>query len=343
MTNFASDNVTGVAPEIMDAILKANNDHAASSYGADKWTDSLNEKASAIFEKDVSVFPVISGTAANVLPISSLTPSYGTIYCHEQAHINTDECNASEFYTGGAKLVPLPGDHGKYTAEALSAAIFGKGVPRHSQPSLVSITQTTEAGTLYRPNEISAITAVARHNGLKVHMDGARFANSVAGLGVSPSEATWKAGVDVLSFGATKNGAMGAELVVFFNKIDVKELEHRRVRGGHFLSKMRFVSAQLTAYLDNNLWLKNASHANAMATRIANSLKEIPSISFVHPVEANILFMRMPKGMVRKLKNAGFEFYEMSDDEPTLVRLVLSFNSRADDVDKFIKTVKNYA
>ncbi|MFD2204080.1 threonine aldolase family protein [Kiloniella antarctica] len=343
MTNFASDNVTGVAPEIMDAILRANDEHAAMSYGADNWTDRLNEKASAIFEKDVSVFPVISGTAANVLPISFLTPPYGAIYCHETAHINTDECNASEFYTGGAKLIPLSGVHGKFTADSLSAGIFGKGVPRHSQPALVSITQTTEAGTLYSLNEISEITAVAHNHGLKVHMDGARFANSVAGLGVSPAEMTWKSGVDVLSFGATKNGAMGAELVVFFNKVDTRELEHRRVRGGHFLSKMRFVSAQLSAYLDNDLWLRNANHANAMATRIAENLQKNPSISFVHPVEANILFIRMPRGLVCDLKAAGFEFYEMSTDDPTLVRLVLSFNSRIEDVDNFTKIAQKYS
>ncbi len=343
MTNFASDNVTGVAPEIMEAILRANNDHAVSSYGADKWTESLSEKASVLFEKEVTVFPVISGTAANVLPISSLTPSYGAIYCHEEAHINTDECNASEFYTGGAKLIPLPGRHGKYTAETLSSAIFGKGVPRHPQPSLVSITQTTEAGTLYRPEEISAITEVARSNGMKVHMDGARFANAVVGLGVSPADITWKAGIDVLSFGATKNGAMGAELVVFFNGADAKELEHRRVRGGHYLSKMRFVSAQLATYLDNDLWLKNATQANAMAMRIANCLKDVSSVSFVHPVEANILFLRMPADMVRDLKDAGFEFYEMSRNDPTLVRFVLSFNSREIDVDNFTEIVEKYA
>ena len=243
MTNFASDNVTGVSPEIMEAIAQANNEHAASSYGADKWTEALREKASALFETNVTVFPVISGTAANVLPISFLTPPYGTVYCHEEAHINVDECCASEFYTGGAKLVPLAGKHGKYGAETLASTIFGKGVPRHAQPSLVSITQTTEAGTLYRPDEISAISEVARENGLNVHMDGARFSNAVAGLGVSPADITWKAGVDVLSFGATKNGAMGAELVIFFKEVDVKELEYRRVRGGHYLSKMRFVSS----------------------------------------------------------------------------------------------------
>ncbi|WP_419901780.1 threonine aldolase family protein [Kiloniella sp.] len=343
MTNFASDNVTGVAPEIMEAIIRANNDHAASSYGADKWTDSLSEKASVVFEKDVTVFPVISGTAANVLPISSLTPPYGSIYCHREAHINTDECNASEFYTGGAKLVSLPGEHGKYTADTLSAAIFGKGVPRHAQPSLVSITQTTEAGTLYRPAEISEITEIARKNGMKVHMDGARFANAVAGLGVSPAELTWKAGVDVLSFGATKNGAMGAELVVFFNGTDTKKLEHRRVRGGHFLSKMRFVSAQLAAYLDNELWLRNATQANAMATKIATCLEENPAVTFIHPVEANILFLKMPKALVGALKSAGFEFYEMSNDDPTLVRLVLSFNSNEADVDKFAEIAKKYS
>ncbi|WP_020594372.1 threonine aldolase family protein [Kiloniella laminariae] len=341
MTNFASDNVTGISPAILEAISAANLDHAASSYGADKWTAGLSEQASEIFEKDVTVFPVISGTAANVLPISSLTPAYGAIYCHEYAHIHTDECGASEFYTGGAKLLSLSGKHAKFSAEKLSAAIFGKGVARHAQPALVSVTQTTEAGTLYQVDEVAAISAVARDNGMKVHMDGARFANAVAGLGCSPAEITWRAGVDVLSFGATKNGAMGAELVVFFNKTDSRELEHRRVRGGHYLSKMRFVSAQLSAYLTKDLWLENARRANAMAKRLASHLEEIPSVSFVHPVEANILFLSMPGKMVCHLKDAGFEFYEMSETDPVLVRLVLSFNSSESDVDRFGEIAKS--
>ena len=341
MTNFASDNVTGVSPEIMDAMVKANDDHAAMSYGADKWTDSLSAKVGEIFETDVTVFPVVSGTAANVLPISYLTPPYGTVYCHKEAHINTDECGASEFYSGGAKLVPLPGDHGKFTGASLKDAIFGRGVPRHTQPSLVSLTQTTEAGTLYRPDEITAITEIARENDLKVHMDGARFANAVVGTNCSPADLTWRSGVDVLSFGATKNGAMGAELVVFFGKPNVKELENRRVRGGHFISKMRFLSAQLTAYLDNNLWQRNAMQANDMAKRIAMGLSDITSIEFVHPVEANILFLTMPRAMVSVLKEAGFEFYEMIPGEKrSLVRLVMSFNSSQSDVDRFVEIAR---
>jgi len=343
MTNFASDNVTGVSPEIMDALVRANNDHAAMSYGADRWTDSLSGKVSEIFETDVTVFPVISGTAANVLPIASLTPGFGTIYCHKEAHINVDECGASEFYTGGAKLVPLAGDHGKFSDTILKGAIFGRGVPRHTQPALVSLTQTTEAGTLYRPDEIAAITDVARKNDLKVHMDGARFANAVVRTGCSPADLTWRSGVDVLSFGATKNGAMGAELVVFFGDAKVKELENRRVRGGHFISKMRFLSAQLAAYLDNDLWCKNARQANDMAQRMAKLLSDHSAIEFVHPVEANILFLTMPKAMVISLKNAGFEFYEMvPGEERSLVRLVMSFNSSPSDVDRFALIAKEY-
>ncbi|WP_421780312.1 threonine aldolase family protein [Kiloniella litopenaei] len=343
MTNFASDNVTGVSPEIMDALVQANNDHAAMSYGADRWTDSLSGKVSEIFETDVTVFPVISGTAANVLPIASLTPGFGTIYCHKEAHINVDECGASEFYTGGAKLISLSGDHGKFSDRALEDAIFGRGVPRHTQPSLVSLTQTTEAGTLYQPDEIAAITDVARKNGLKVHMDGARFANAVVGTGCSPADLTWRSGVDVLSFGATKNGAMGAELVVFFGDAKVKELENRRVRGGHFISKMRFLSAQLAAYLDNDLWRNNARQANDMAQRMAKLLSNHSAIEFIHPVEANILFLTMPKAMVTSLKNAGFEFYEMvPGEERSVVRLVMSFNSSQSDVDRFAVVANEY-
>ncbi|KKJ76318.1 threonine aldolase [Kiloniella litopenaei] len=343
MTNFASDNVTGVSPEIMDALIQANNDHAAMSYGADRWTDCLKDKVSEIFETDVTVFPVISGTAANVLPIASLTPGFGTIYCHKEAHINVDECGASEFYTGGAKLIPLSGDHGKFSDRALEDAIFGRGVPRHTQPSLVSLTQTTEAGTLYQPDEIAAITDIARKNDLKVHMDGARFANAVVGTGCSPADLTWRSGVDVLSFGATKNGAMGAELVVFFGNAKIKELENRRVRGGHFISKMRFLSAQLTAYLDNDLWRNNARQANDMAQRMAKLLSNHSAIEFIHPVEANILFLTMPKAMVTSLKNAGFEFYEMvPGEERSVVRLVMSFNSSQSDVDRFALVANEY-
>ena len=215
MAIFTSDNVTGACPEVMDALIKANSGFAP-SYGNDKWSLNLKNKFSEIFETNVTIFPATSGTASNSLALSALSPVFGKIYCHELSHINTDECGAPEFFTGGAKLIPIRGENGKITKKEFSESIRGTGNVHLSQPAVVSMTQSCEAGTVYQLDEISSISEIAHSHGLKVHMDGARFANAVASLNVSPAEMTWKSGIDVLSFGGTKNGCLAAEAIVFF-------------------------------------------------------------------------------------------------------------------------------
>lgn len=341
MVNFCSDNATGVAPEILRA-LEAANAGPAMPYGNDAWTRRIEAKLCELFETDVAAFPVGTGTAANVLALSVMTPPFGLVYCHRDAHINVDECGGTEFYTGGAKLWPLPGAHGKIGPETLQEAIVGIGDPHHAQPAAVSLTQTSEAGTVYTPAEIADIAEVARANGLSLHMDGARFANAVASLDRTPAEVTWKAGIDALSFGATKNGAMGAEAVVFFKRALAESFAYRRMKGGHLFSKMRFLSAQLEAYLTDGLWLRNARHANAMAGRLAEGLRGLPGVEFVHPVEANEVFVRLPEPMIAGLLAQGFEFYRWGGPAAREVRLVTAFNTDPADVEAFLSAARAF-
>ena len=342
MVNFCSDNATGVAPEILRA-LEAANTGPAMPYGGDDWTRRVEARLAEVFETEVAAFPVGTGTAANVLALSVMTPPFGVVYCHREAHINVDECGGTEFYTGGAKLCPLSGAHGKIGLETLRDAIFGVGKPHHAQPAAVSLTQATEAGTVYGPDEVAAVAEVARAHGLHLHMDGARFANAVAALGCAPAEATWKAGVDALSFGATKNGGMSAEAVVFFKPALAETFAYRRMKGGHLFSKMRFLSAQLEAYLTEGLWLRHAHHANAMAARLADGLRALPGLEFVHPVQANELFLRLPEAMIAGLLSRGFEFYRWGPAEAQEVRLVTAFNTEPADVEAFLSAARELA
>ncbi len=342
--NFCSDNVTGAAPEILAAIAAAN-DGALASYGADRLTARVEAKLKEIFETDLAAFPVATGTAANALALSCLAPAWGAIYCHRDAHVAVDECGAPEFYTGGAKLVDLPGDHGKLSAAQLAdeLAHSGKGVVHHVQAAAITLTQATEAGTCYRAAEVAAIGEVGRGYGLRLHMDGARFANALAFLGTSPAEFTWRAGVDILSFGATKNGALAAEAVVIFDKKLAEEFAFRRKRAGHLFSKMRFLSAQLDAYLEGGLWLKTARHANAMAKRLAEGLQTVPGATFAHPVEANEIFVDLPETAIRGLIAEGFEFYRWLGEGKTLLRLVTAHDTKEADVAAFIASAKRHA
>jgi threonine aldolase len=337
MTNFISDNVNGASPEILEAVLAANAG-AAPSYGADEITARLQGRFGEIFERDCAVFPVATGTAANVLALSVLSPPFGAIYCHEDSHVNVDECGAPEFYSGGAKLVALPGAGGKVTADDLAAAVKGAGNVHSVQPAAVSLTQSSEAGTVYSLGDLAAIAEVARARGLGLHMDGARFANALVALGCSPAEATWKAGVEALSFGATKNGALAAEAVVFFEPARAADFAYRRKRGGHLFSKMRFLSAQLEAYLADDLWLRNARHANALAARLGEGLGGLPGVALSHPVEANEVFAWMPEAMIRGLEAADFGVYRWGPpgEDGGEVRLVTAFNSRPEDVEALI-------
>jgi threonine aldolase len=324
----------------MSAVNKAN-EGFVTSYGGDDLTAKLQSVTSALFEKQVTVFPVVSGTAANALALSQIVPTFGAIYCYEAAHIVTDEAGAPGFFTGGAQMIGFPAADGRIRAEQLSNAVAyaeDLGI-HHVKPGAVTLTQATEWGTVYSLAEISAISDVAKQFGLPVHMDGARFANALVHLGCTPAEATWKCGVDVLSLGATKNGALGAEAVVFFDPAMARDFERRRKRAGHLMSKLRFLSAQLNAYLKNDLWLDNARHANAMAAKMAQGLKSVAGARLLHPVEANELFVALPEETASALETQGFKFYRwplQAGGSGITIRLVTSFATPSADVDEFI-------
>jgi threonine aldolase len=337
--NFTSDNCAGAAPEILDAITKANPGSMA-SYGDDAITARLTARFSELFEHDVAVFPVISGTAANALALATLVPPHGAIVCHAQSHIAVDECGAVEQATHGARLLGIDGANGKLTPPAIEAALapIQKGVVHHAQPAAVSITQSTEFGTVYRAEEIAAIGRATHAHDMALHIDGARFANALAFLKCAPADITWRAGADAMSFGATKNGALGAEAAIFFDRSAARDFEYRRKKSGHLMSKMRFVSAQLEAYLADDLWLRHAAHANACAVRLADGLRRIAGIEIAYPVEANAVFARVPDAMAKRLRKAGAQFYDWAPpvDGITLIRLVTSFATPDMDVANFV-------
>lgn len=339
---FTSDNVAGAAPEILSALVEAAREGPMASYGADPVTARLKERVADLFEAEVEVFPVATGTAANALALSCIAPPFGSVYCHADAHINTDECGAPELHTGGAKLVGLPGAHGRIEPETLEQALAAApfGFVHAVQPAALSLSQATEAGTVYAPDEVEQLSAIARRRGMSVHMDGARFANALVRLGCTPAEVTWKAGVDVLSLGATKNGALAAEAVVFFNKALARDFGYRRKRGGHLFSKMRFLSAQLDAWLKDGLWLRLANNANAMADRLAEGLSSLPGAELENPVEANEVFVSLPEPVTEGLLARGYQFYRW--DGP-VVRLVTSYETRPGDVDALLHDARALA
>jgi len=324
--NFKSDNEAPAHPAIMDALVRANEGYAT-AYSEDRFSRKLDARFSEVFDTECRVLPIATGTAANSIAIAEISPPWGAVMCHQLAHIHNDEGGAPEFYSSGAKLVPLNGNHGRLEAQALAEAIDSAG--RHGvhnvKPSLVSITQATECGTVYRPDDIRAIAEVIRGRGLALHMDGARFANAVTWLDCHPAEITWKAGVDVLSFGVTKNAAMAAEAIVVFGHPEWLEgMERRRKRGGHLLSKMRYVSAQLLAMLEDDLWLQLAADANARARQLAQGITQSPNAALEWPVEANEVFMRADPDRLQSLKNEGYEFHIWPGYDD-LARLVCSW------------------
>lgn len=343
MSQFRSDNVTCACPEVLEAVVAVNSGNAV-SYGGDDWTLGLQAKLSEIFETEVVALPVVTGTAANALALSAIAPPYGNIYCHKLAHINTDECGAPELFSGGAKLIPIDGQGAKLNANSLAAAIAKTDGLHFGKPAAVSITQSCEAGTVYELDEIAGIAETAHNSGLKVHMDGARFTNALVSLGVSPAEMTWKSGIDVLSFGGTKNGCMAAEAVVLFDPQLAKSFPYLHKRGGQLISKMRFISAQLVAYLSNDVWLRNARHANSLATRLSSRLAAIPGIGIAAPTQANEVFVRLPKAVIENLRAEGYVFrlsesFDMTQDTPdsSVVRFVTSWNTKTDDIDQLVE------
>lgn len=339
--NFASDNAYGVLPQVWTAIEAADRGTAL-AYGNDPITKNLTSRFCELFEREVAVFPVFTGTAANALALACLTPPYGAVLCHKDSHIMTSECGAPEFFSG-AKLIGMDSGGGKFAPAAIEQALAGLDGSVHSvQPRAVSISQATELGTVYSVAEIAAIGTLAHERGLKLHMDGARFANAMAHLKSSPAEATWKCGVDVLSFGATKAGALAAEAVVFFDPKDAQEFEYRRKRGGHLASKMRFVSAQLEALLEKDLWLTSGAHANALAARLAEGLKAINSIEIAAPVETNMVFARLSVEKARKMRAGGAQFHDWFPpaDGKVVVRFATAFATPEADVAKLIELAK---
>ncbi len=327
---FLSDNTATACPEIMAAIHEANHG-LARAYGDDEWTLRLDGALSAHFGRSVRAFAVTTGTAANSLALATLSPPYGAIFAHHEAHIAVDECGAPGFFSGGAQLELLPGEHGRLDLASVSAAL--ERHPRHLhsvQPAALSLTQATELGTVYRPAEVAGLCEIAHRQGLKVHMDGARFANAVAFLGCHPGDVTWRAGVDALSFGATKNGALTAEAVVFFDPALVRDFELRRKRAGHLLSKSRYVAAQLLAYLESQVWQRNAERTNRLAQRIGAAA----GATLLHPVEANEVFVKLGAARRQALRTAGFEFYDWGAETLGDARFVVSWDQPEQDVDE---------
>ena len=338
--NFGSDNVGPADVRVMQAVQDANQG-AVGSYGADPWTARLEARLDEVFETRTVAFPVSTGTAANALALSALVPPYGSVYCDEVAHVMNDEAGAPEFFTGGAKLLTLPSPDGRIDPDALARAIARRRVSGvHQSPAAaLSLTQSTEWGTCYRVEQVEALAQVAHANAMRVHMDGARFANALAHMKVTPAQVTWRAGVDVLSFGATKNGALAAEVVVFFRADLAHDFARRRKRAGHLFSKQRFLSAQLAAYLEDDCWLRNAAQANHAASRLADGLRALHGLTLAQEVQANEVFAVMPERLIAGLEAAGYVFYRWApaeDERGGIIRLVCAFDTTADDVDALL-------
>ncbi|MER5787953.1 low specificity L-threonine aldolase [Streptomyces sp. NPDC001980] len=338
---FISDNMAGASPQIARAVADAVAGQVL-PYGNDPVTDSARRRLGEIFERDVDVFPVSTGSAANGLSLAALTPPWGSVLSHPGSHINHDECGAPEFFTHGAKLVGVPGPDSKIDPDALQQAVRRRAGDVHSvQPSVVSISQATESGSVYTLEEIRRLSAIAKDAGLRVHMDGARFANALDHIGATPAEMTWQAGIDVLSFGATKNGGMTADAIVSFDPALATELAFRTKRAGQLTSKMRFQTAQLDAYLTDGLWLHNARQANAMAARLGEGLKAIPGTGLLATPQANIVFCRLPQHVTEGLLAEGYAFYH-DRWEPGIVRFVTAFSHTPEDIDQLIDAVHRH-
>ena len=340
---FTSDNASGAAPEIIAAIARAN-DGFARSYGADPLMAHVTQKLRDTFEApEAAVYLVATGTVANALALAIHCQPWAAVFAHTDAHIAQDECGAPEFYTNGAKLVGVPGAHGKMTADALaqSLARIGDSGVHGVQRGMVSITNVTEAGTVYTPAEIAALTAEARAFGLPCHLDGARFANALVATDATAAEMTWKAGIDVVSFGGTKNGCLGVEAVVIFDPAKAWEFELRRKRGGHLFSKHRFLSAQMDAYLTDDLWLRLASHANQMGARLAAGITALPGATLQHPAQANMLFPEWQIGTHDRAEAQGAAYYRMPAPEGReAARLVASWSTSESDVDDLLAALQ---
>lgn len=331
---FASDNNAGVCPEALNAFLEANESGHEVSYGNDRWTQKVCDRIRDLFETDCEVFFVFNGTAANSLALASLCRSYHSVICHSLAHIETDECGGPEFFSNGSKILVTEGDNGKLTPDSIEHLVTKRNDLHFPKPKVVSLTQSTEMGTVYTVEELRVIAAIAKRHRMSIHMDGARFANGVASLGVAPSEVTWRAGVDVLCFGGTKNGLPVGEAVVFFRRDLGEEFAYRVKQAGQLASKMRFISAPWLGLLENNLWLKNAAHANSMAKRMCEGLDNVPSVRLLFPTEANAVFVELPKDVRKAMLARGWKFYAFIGEGGC--RLMCAWDTAPETVDRFL-------
>jgi threonine aldolase len=338
MQQFASDNYAGICPEAFQYLIQANQSGDESSYGDDSWTQRVCESFRTLFQTDCEVFFVFNGTAANSLALASLCQSYHSVICHEMAHVETDECGGPEFFSNGSKLLTAKGDSGKLTANAVEALILKRSDIHYPRPKVVTLTQSTELGTIYAVDEIKAITKVAKAHGLKVHMDGARFANAIASLDLHPAEVTWRAGVDVLCFGGTKNGLPVGEAIVFFDRDLATDFAYRVKQAGQLASKMRFISAPWLGLLENDVWLSNARQANHMASLLYEKMAHIPHVQVQQPPQANAVFAELPAPVAAALRHQGWKFYDFIGSSS---RFMCSWETRAETIDQFTTLLRD--
>ncbi len=340
--NFRSDNEAPVAPQIWEALEKANKG-TAHAYGEDAWSARLDAAFSDLFETQTRALPIATGTAANAIALATVTPPWGTVFCHTSAHISDDEGGAPEFFGNGLRLAPVPGENGKMNPEDFAVAINkaeGHGVHSYVRSAL-SLTQSTEMGSVYENDELQILNQMALDQGMSTHMDGARFANAVSALGCSPAEGSWKTGVQMLSFGASKNGCMSAEVLLFFGKPDRYEIaERHRKRGGHMLSKMRYVSAQLLAYIENDLWLNLAGDANRQAAIFSNAVESHPVAKLEFPSRANEVFVRWTNSDLMQLKSKGIQF-QIWPGYDDLARFVFSYSTTDEQTQSLINSINS--
>lgn len=334
--DLASDNTAGICPAALLAVQEANRD-GAPSYGYDPWTKKLCDRVREIFEVDCDVYLVFNGTAANALALAQLCQPFHSVVCHQNAHIQTDECGAPEFFTSGSKLLTVGGENGKVDLGEVEAIVDRQRDLHSHKPRVVSLTQSTELGTVYTRDEVAAVVNFARAHEMLVHMDGARFANAAVSLGGEPKELTWQLGVDVLCLGGTKNGLAAGELVVFFRKDLATEFEYRAKQAGQLASKTRFLAAPWLALLHQDLWLRNARHANAAAQQLADQLRSRVGLAATFPVEGNALFLRLSDQLIDGLHARGWDFYKFL--EPDIYRLMCSWATSDERIDQFVADV----
>ncbi len=335
---FASDNYAGICPEAWNALEEANRGHSR-GYGDDAWTKEASDLIRETFETDCEVFFVFNGTAANSLALASLCQSYHSILCHETAHVETDECGAPEFFSNGTKVLVLPGPNGKIAPESIERMVSRRNDIHYPKPRVVSLTQATELGTIYGPAELQEIGRKAKELGLKLHMDGARFANAVASAGLPPKELSWRAGVDVLCFGGTKNGTHVGDAVVFFSRDLAHEFDYRCKQAGQLCSKMRFLAAPWVGMLRQGAWIRHAAHANEMAELLHEELRGISEIKILFPRQANSVFAELPTSLIQGLRDRGWMFYTFIGAGGC--RLMCAWDTQPEDVTAFVKDMKD--